>query len=64
MRIKFRAGTAAAGLLLALAVGSQAFAQGLGEITLDSAINEPLRAHIVLLDADKLDPSQIGRAHV
>jgi pilus assembly protein FimV len=59
MRFKFQAGKAAAGLLLALVIGSQVNAQGLGEITLDSSINEPLRAHIQLLDADKLDASQV-----
>lgn len=58
MRIRYRTGHAAAGLLLA-AVSSHALAQGLGEITLESALNEPLRAHIDLLDTDNLDATQI-----
>lgn len=62
MRITDCKGTAAVGLLLAVALGSRAQAQGLGEITLDSALNEPLRAHIELLDTENLDESQIGVA--
>lgn len=59
MRITHCKGTAAASILLALVLGSRAQAQGLGEITLDSALNEPLRAHIELLDTQDLDASQI-----
>ncbi len=59
MRITYCKGTAAAGFLLVAALGSQAQAQGLGEITLDSALNEPLRAHIELLDTEDLDATQI-----
>lgn len=62
MRIISRAGRAIASLCLALAFGAQTQAQGLGEITLDSALNQPLRAHIQLLDVGKLDASQINVA--
>ncbi len=38
-------------LLLVLLLSSEVWAIGLGDITLDSALNEPLRAEIVLLSA-------------
>ncbi|MES2604854.1 MAG: FimV/HubP family polar landmark protein [Pseudomonadota bacterium] len=62
MRFSSKAGKAAVGLLLTAALSSLAVlaqAQGLGEITLDSSLNEPLQAHIDLLDVGSLDPSQI-----
>jgi len=62
MRITDCKGAAAAGLMLAVALCSRVQAQGLGEITLDSALNEPLRAHIDLLDTDDLEATQIGVA--
>ncbi len=60
MRFTFRTGTAAIfSLMLSAAIGSSAVAQGLGEITVDSALNQPLRAHIELLDVSKLDETQV-----
>ncbi len=44
---------------LGLTVASQASALGLGEIELDSALNERLAAEIELLDASGLQPSEI-----
>jgi pilus assembly protein FimV len=46
-------------LVASLFASRAAFAQGLGELTLDSAINEPLRGSIELLDADDLGESQL-----
>jgi FimV-like protein len=59
MRFISRTGTAVVVILLAAAFGAPTFAQGLGEITVDSALKQPLRAHIELLDVGKLDASQI-----
>ncbi|MEI7950901.1 MAG: FimV/HubP family polar landmark protein, partial [Gammaproteobacteria bacterium] len=60
MRFTFRTGTAAVfSLMLSAAIGTSAVAQGLGEITVDSALNQPLRAHIELLDVSKLDETQV-----
>lgn len=50
------------GFLLALAMmlfSARGAALGLGEITLDSALNERLAAEIALLDTRSLDPSEI-----
>ena len=44
-------------LLLVLMLTSKVWAVGLGEIKLDSALNEPLRAEIVLLSAS---PDELG----
>ena len=46
------------GTLLAVA-SANAFSLGLGEIELDSALNEDLRATIDLLDAGELGPAEI-----
>lgn len=47
-------------LLLATAIGSQqVFSLGLGEMTMHSALNEPLDAEIVLNSIDDLDADQI-----
>jgi FimV-like protein len=46
-------------LAASLCASQAAFAQGLGELTLDSALNEPLRASIELLDANGLEESQL-----
>lgn len=48
-------------LLLAatLLLGPAAQAQGLGELALESALNEPLRASIELLDTGGLEPGQL-----
>ena len=53
-----------AGVLLALLVSSNAFALGLGEVQLDSALNEPLRADIVLISAtpDELENLSVALA--
>lgn len=62
MRFTSKAGKAAVGLLLTAVLSSLSVlvqAQGLGEITLDSSLNEPLQAHIELLDVGSLDSSQI-----
>ncbi len=63
MRFISRTGTATVALLstllLPLAFSASTYAQGLGEITVDSALNQPLQAHIALLDVSKLDESQI-----
>lgn len=42
-----------------LLTGHIALAQGLGELTLESALNEPLRARIELIDAAGLEESQL-----
>ena len=44
---------------LGLAVASQASALGLGEIELDSALNERLDAEIELIDSSGLQPTEI-----
>ncbi len=51
-------------LALALALSSEVWAIGLGDISLDSALNEPLRAQIALLSAtpEELDELQITLA--
>lgn len=48
-------------VLLVLALGSShaLYAQGLGELTLESTLNEPLQASIELLDVSGLDPEQL-----
>jgi pilus assembly protein FimV len=51
-------GWIASGALLA-AVSSQAWALGLGEIELNSALNEDLKAEIELFDAASLSPAEI-----
>lgn len=43
----------------ALLVGSSVWAVGLGELELDSFLNEPLDAQIALLDVDDLLPTQV-----
>lgn len=43
----------------ALLVGSSVWAVGLGELELDSFLNEPLDARIALLDVDDLLPTQV-----
>ncbi|HTQ99908.1 MAG TPA: FimV/HubP family polar landmark protein, partial [Candidatus Acidoferrum sp.] len=62
MRSTFQAGKAFPALALAFAIASHAHAQGLGEITLESSLHEPLRAHIDLLDIGNLDSTQIKAA--
>jgi hypothetical protein len=47
-------------LLFVLMLTSKVWAIGLGDINLDSALNEPLRAEIVLLSAS---PYRILRSH-
>ena len=59
MRHTYQAGKTVTGLLLAAALASGVQAQGLGEITLDSGLYQPLRAHIELTDVAKLDAAQI-----
>ena len=51
-------------LLLVLLLSSEVWAIGLGEIQLDSALNEPLRAEIVLLSAsaDELSDLKVALA--
>ena len=63
MQFTSKAGKAASGFLLTVALSSLPAlvqAQGLGEITLDSSLNEPLQAHIELLDVADLDATQIA----
>ena len=43
----------------ALMVGSSVWAVGLGDLELDSFLNEPLDARIALLDVDDLLPTQV-----
>ncbi|MGB5347743.1 MAG: hypothetical protein WBN23_16375, partial [Woeseia sp.] len=52
------------GLLLACLIASEVWALGLGDIRLDSALNEPLRAEIALLSAtqEELDNLRISLA--
>lgn len=47
-------------VLLAVLAGRQALAQGLGELTLESGLNEPFRASIELLNVAGLDPNQVA----
>lgn len=46
-------------VLLAAFAGRSALAQGLGELTLESGLNEPFRASIELLNVAGLDPAQV-----
>jgi len=55
---RFRLSGALAGMLCTL-LAAPAWSLGLGEIELDSALNERLKAEIELLDASGLQPSEI-----
>jgi pilus assembly protein FimV len=55
---RLRMGAFCVGACLSL-IASQSWALGLGEIELDSALNEKLNAEIELLDASGLQPSEI-----
>ncbi len=60
MRFISQTGTATVILLMmAVAFAVPANAQGLGDITVESALNQPLRAHIQLLDVGRFDVSQV-----
>ena len=46
--------------LLAALASRSSLAQGLGELTLESGLNQPFRARIELLDVAGLDPNQVA----
>ena len=46
-------------LILAFGSSNALYAQGLGELTLESTLNEPLQASIELLDVSGLNPEQL-----